>query len=116
MNYINKTMLIGRAGNDPEIKYFESGSVKAKVSIAVKPPYKSDQPLWFDLVFWGATAEVVGNYVRKGTQVAVTGEFGFDRWVDSVSGMSRVKPIINVTSLELISPPRTEADNLGQHF
>jgi single-strand DNA-binding protein len=65
MNYINKIMLVGRCGQEPELKYFESGAVKASISIAIRPPYKSEQVLWFDLVAWGKQAEVIGNYVRK---------------------------------------------------
>lgn len=108
MNYINKVMLVGRCGQDPDLKYFESGAVKASISIAVRPPYKSEQAVWFDLIAWGNQAEVIGNYVRKGTQIAICGEFGFDRWADKNSGTMRQKPIITINALELLGSPRKE--------
>jgi single-strand DNA-binding protein len=109
MEYINKVMLVGRAGQEPEIKYFESGKVKASISVAVRPPYKSEQALWFDLVAWGNQAEVIANYVKKGTQIAITGEFGFDRWADKNSGVMRQKPVITINSIELLGSPRNES-------
>ena len=108
MNYINKVMLVGRCGQEPEVKYFDSGAVKASISLAVRPPYKSEQTLWFDLVAWGNQAEVVGNHVRKGTQIAITGEFGFDRWADKNSGTMRQKPVISINAIELLGSPRKE--------
>ncbi|MHC5718657.1 MAG: single-stranded DNA-binding protein [Nostoc sp.] len=108
MNYINKVMLVGRCGQEPELKYCESGAVKASMSIAVRPPYRSEQALWFDLVAWGNQAEVIGNYVRKGTQIAITGEFGFDRWADKNSGTMRQKPVITINAIELLGSPRKE--------
>lgn len=101
-------MLVGRCGQEPELKYFESGAVKASISIAIRPPYKSEQVLWFDLVAWGKQAEVIGNYVRKGTQIAVTGELQFDRWADRNSGLMRQKPVIIINAVELLGSPRKE--------
>ncbi|KYC34511.1 single-stranded DNA-binding protein [Scytonema hofmannii PCC 7110] len=108
MEYINKVMLVGRAGQEPELKYFESGAVKASISIAVRPPYKNDKALWFDLVAWGNQAEVIGNYVRTGTQIAIIGELGFDRWADKNSGTMRQKPVITINAIELLGSPRRE--------
>jgi single-strand DNA-binding protein len=108
MNYINKVMLVGRCGQDPDLKYFDSGAVKASISLAVRPPYKSEQAIWFDLVAWGNQAEVIGNYVRKGTQIAITGEFGFDRWADKNFGTMRQKPVITINAIELLGSPRRE--------
>jgi single-strand DNA-binding protein len=66
MNYINKVMLVGICGQEPDLKFFESGAVKASIFIALRPPYRSEQALCFNLVAWGQ-AEVIGNYLRKGT-------------------------------------------------
>ncbi|MFQ4141730.1 single-stranded DNA-binding protein [Fischerella thermalis CCMEE 5273] len=106
--YLNRITLVGRAGQEPEVRYFESGAVKASISVAVRPPYKSETPLWFDLTAWGATAEVIANYVKKGTQIAVLGEFSFDRWTDKNSGTMRSKPVVTVQKIELLSSPRSE--------
>ncbi|RAM48093.1 MAG: single-stranded DNA-binding protein [Hapalosiphonaceae cyanobacterium JJU2] len=106
--YLNRITLVGRAGQEPEVRYFESGAVKASISVAVRPPYKSETALWFDLTAWGATAEVIANYVKKGTQIAVLGEFSFDRWTDKNSGTMRSKPVVTVQKIELLSSPRSE--------
>ncbi|MDM9383503.1 single-stranded DNA-binding protein [Chlorogloeopsis sp. ULAP01] len=106
--YLNRITLVGRAGQEPEVRYFESGAVKASISVAVRPPYKSETPLWFDLTAWGSTAEVIANYVKKGTQIAILGEFSFDRWTDKNSGTMRSKPVVTVQKIELLSSPRSE--------
>ncbi|MBD2604113.1 single-stranded DNA-binding protein [Hassallia byssoidea VB512170] len=106
--YLNRITIVGRCGQDPEIRYFESGSVKASISVAVRPPYKSENALWFDLIAWGSTAEVIANYVKKGTQIAIVGEFGFDRWTDKNSGAMRSKPIVTVQTIELLGSPKNE--------
>ena len=106
--YLNRITIVGRCGQDPEIRNFESGSVKASISLAVRPPYKSETALWFDLIAWGSTAEVVANYVKKGTQIAVVGEFGFDRWTDKNSGAMRSKPVVTVQTIKLLGSPKSE--------
>lgn len=109
MEYINRITLVGRAGQDPEIVYFESGAVKVSLSLAVRPPYKKkskdkdkDGSLWFDVIAWGVTAEIIKDYVLKGTQLALIGEFGFDRWTDKRSGAMRSKPVITIQTVELV--------------
>jgi len=100
---LNVVTLVGRVGGDPDIKYFESGSVKCRLTLAVnRPTRNSDEPDWFNLELWGKTAEVAGNYVRKGKQIAVKGSLKFDTWSDRNTGANRSSPIINVDKLELL--------------
>ncbi|MCC5635639.1 single-stranded DNA-binding protein [Nostoc sp. CHAB 5844] len=100
---INIVHLIGRVGGDPEIKYFESGKVKCRLTLAVnRRTRNSDEPDWFELEIWGKTAEVAGNYVRKGKQIAVKGSLKFDTWNDRQTGVSRSKPVILVDQLDLL--------------
>ncbi len=114
MNYINTVTLIGRAGNDPEIRYFESGKVKVSVSVAVRPPYKSEQPLWFDIEAWGKTAEIIYEYVQKGSTFAVQGEFMFERWTDQ-RGNSRTKGLVKAENIELLSKAAQQAQTQHQY-
>ena len=110
--YINKVDLVGRAGQDPEVRYFESGAMKVSLSLAVKPPYKTENPLWFDLEMWGNIAQVAADWVLQGSTVAVTGELVFDKWTDKNTGELREKPIVRVNNLELISSRKsTESSN-----
>ena len=106
--YINKVDLVGRVGQEPEIKYFESGAVKANLTLAVKPPYKSETPMWWDLELWGKQAEVAASYTHKGSTIGISGELKFELWVDKNTGLPRSKPIIKVSELDLISSSKRE--------
>lgn len=100
---LNIVTLVGRAGRDPEVKYFESGSVKCTFALAVnRPTRNSDEPDWFNLEIWGKTAEVAGNYVRKGSLIGVQGSLKFDYWQDRASGVPRSQPVIRVDRLDLL--------------
>ncbi|CCH65539.1 Single-stranded DNA-binding protein [Richelia intracellularis HM01] len=100
---INVVTLIGRVGNDPDMKYFESGSVKCRLTLAVnRKTRNSDEPDWFELELWGKTAEIAGTYVRKGKQIGVKGSLKFDSWSDRNTGVKRSKPVIVVDQLELL--------------
>ncbi|MCC5628345.1 single-stranded DNA-binding protein [Nostoc sphaeroides] len=104
---INVVTLIGRVGGDPEIKYFESGSVKCKLTLAVNRRTKEGEHTdWFNLELWGKTAEVAGNYVRKGRQIAVKGSLKFDTWSDRQTGANRSSPVIQVDQLDLLGSKR----------
>jgi single-strand DNA-binding protein len=100
---LNIVTLVGRAGRDPEVKYFESGSVVCNLTLAVnRPTRKSDEPDWFNLEIWGKTAEVAGNYVRKGSLIGVQGSLKFEHWQDRSTGANRSKPVIRVDRLDLL--------------
>ncbi|MBW4634855.1 MAG: single-stranded DNA-binding protein [Iphinoe sp. HA4291-MV1] len=110
---INIVTLIGRVGTDPDMKYFESGSVKCKLTLAVNRRTKDgDHTDWFNLELWGKTAQVAGDYVRKGKQIAVKGSLKFDTWSDRATGANRSTPVIHVDQLQLLGSKRDaeEAD------
>ncbi|BAY79003.1 single-stranded DNA-binding protein [Nostoc sp. DSM 114161] len=110
---INVVTLVGRVGGDPEIKYFESGSVKCRLTLAVKRRSRnSDQPDWFELELWGKTAEFAKNYVQKGKQIAVKGSLKFDAWSDRQTGVNRSKPVILVDQVDLLGS-RQDGDGGG---
>lgn len=108
---LNAVTLVGRVGGEPDVKYFESGSVICNLTLAVnRQTRKDDQPDWFNLELWGKTAEVAANYVRKGSLIGVTGSLKFDTWKDRNSGADRSKPVIRVERLELLG---SKNDNQG---
>ena len=99
--------LVGRAGRDPEVKYFESGNVVCNFTLAVnRRTRKSDEPDWFNLEMWGKTAEVAANYVRKGSLIGVKGSLKFEHWQDRNTGVQRSKPVIRVDQLDLLGSKR----------
>ncbi|MBD2093014.1 single-stranded DNA-binding protein [Microcoleus sp. FACHB-1515] len=109
---LNVVTLVGRCGGDPDVKYFESGSVKCSLTLAVnRRTRNSEEPDWFNLEIWGKTAEVAANYVRKGSLIGISGSLKFDHWQDRSTGVERTKPIIKVDRLELLGSKRdNEAD------
>jgi len=103
MMNLNVVNLVGRVGGEPEVKYFESGSVKCNLTLAVnRRTSKSDQPDWFNLELWGKTAEIAGNYVRKGSLIGVQGSLKIETWSDRTTGTNRSKPVIKVDRLDLL--------------
>lgn len=100
---INTVNLVGRAGADPDVRYFESGSVVCNLPLAVdRRSRNNDQPDWFNLEIWGRNAEVAANYVRKGKLLGITGSLKIDQWQDRGTGATRSKPVIRVDRLELL--------------
>ena len=104
---VNSVILVGRAGRDPEMRYFESGRVT--FSIAVNRPTKEKETDWFDIEIWGRQAEIAGEYVRKGSLIGVEGRLDFNRWTDD-GGNKNVKPIVHAQNLRLLGSKR---DNSG---
>lgn len=99
---VNQVVLVGRVGQDPEVRYFESGSTMTTFSLAVNRPSKEKKTDWFDIKIWGRQAEIAGEYVRKGSQIGIEGQLDFDSWNDKTSGDLQVKPIIAVSNLRLL--------------
>ncbi len=106
---LNVVTLVGRTGGDPDVKYFESGTVVCRLTLAVnRRSSKTDQPDWFNLEMWGKTAEVAADYVRKGKLIGVKGSLKFEYWEDRNTGASRSKPVIRVDRLELLGSKRDD--------
>lgn len=111
---VNVVTLVGRVGGDPDVKYFESGSVKCSLTLAVRRRSgRDDQPDWFSLELWGKTAEVAANYVRKGSLIGVSGSLKFDHWQDRATGANRSRPIIKVDRMDLLGSKRDNEAPMG---
>ena len=103
---INSVTLVGRAGRDPEVRYFESGTVVANLTMAVNRRNREDEPDWFNLEIWGKQAQVAADYVKKGSLIGITGSFKLDSWKDRNTGEDRNKPVVRVDRLELLGSKR----------
>jgi single-strand DNA-binding protein len=110
MASLNACSFTGRAGRDPETRYFESGSMVAEFSIAVDGWKRDSKPLWLNLKIWGKTAEIAANYVRKGSMIAVSGQLESESWTDRGSGEEKSKIVLNVKELILLDGRRDEPD------
>lgn len=92
---INKVILVGRIGQDPEIRYMPSGGAVANLTIATSESWRDkqtgemkEQTEWHRVVVFGKLAEIVGEYVKKGSQIYVEGKLQTRKWTDS-SGVEK---------------------------
>lgn len=108
---MNVITLAGHAGKDPEVRYFESGTVVANLSLAVRAAKRDEPPDWFNLQIWGKQAQVAADYVRKGSLISVSGRMTTERWTDRTTGEERSKPVVVVDRLSLLG---SKGDNQGQ--
>ncbi len=105
---INKVILIGNLGNDPEVRYTPSGSAVATVSLATSESWRDkesgdqqERTEWHRIVFFGRLAEVVGEYLRKGSQIYVEGRLQTRKWQDS-EGKDRYTTEIVASDMQML--------------
>ena len=85
---VNKVILVGNLGNDPEVKYMPNGNAVANVSLATSESWKDQQgnlqerTEWHRLTFYRRLAEVVGEYLSKGSQIYIEGKLQTRKWQD----------------------------------
>lgn len=108
MASLNQCNFIGRCGRDPEIKYTASGQAVGNVSIACSEKFKNksgeweERTEWVNLVFWGKLAEVLGEYVKKGSEIYVSGRLTTRKWQDK-SGNDRYTTEIVGDKMQMLS-------------
>ncbi|HXY48425.1 MAG TPA: single-stranded DNA-binding protein [Terriglobales bacterium] len=111
---VNKVILVGNLGKDPEVKYTPQGTAVAKFTLATNERYKDkagqwqDRTEWHNLVAWARTAEIVGEYLKKGRTVYVEGSLRTSSWDDKETGQKRYKTEIVVNDLVLLGGGRGE--------
>src|SRR5512146_1445584 len=105
---VNKVILVGHLGKDPEVKYTPSGTPVAKFSLATNERYKDkdgnwqDRTEWHNITAWQRTAEIVGEYLKKGSQVYIEGRLRTDSWDDKETGQKKYRTEIVVNDLVLL--------------
>lgn len=88
MASVNKVILVGNLGRDPEVRYMPSGDAIANISVATtdnwkdKNGEKQERTEWHRVAFFGKLAEIVGEYLKKGSQVYVEGRLQTRKWTD----------------------------------
>jgi single-strand DNA-binding protein len=105
---VNSITLVGRAGRDPEVRYFESGTMVANFTLAVNRRSRDEEPDWFNLEIWGKQAQFAVDYVKKGSLLGIIGSLRNDKWTDRATGEVRSKPVIRVDRLELLGSKRDD--------
>jgi single-strand DNA-binding protein len=108
---INHIVLVGRAGRDAEIRYFESGKVVTTFSLAVNRPIKDGQTDWFDIELWGKQAEIAGEYVKKGSLIGVEGKVRWDTWMHKDTGEPTTRPMVIADSIRLLGSKKDNSSS-----
>lgn len=100
---VNKVILIGRLGKDPEIRYTPSGTAVANLSLATsfKPKDGEEKTEWHRCVAFGRTAEVCGEYLHKGSQVYIEGRLQTRDWEDK-EGNKRYTTEVLVERMQML--------------
>ena len=105
---MNTVTVVGRAGRDAEIRYFESGKVRAQFSLAVNrwdSKTKSEVTDWFNIDVWDKQAEFAGEYIKKGRQVVVDGRISISKWTDN-TGEEKERFLIIANNIRLLGSKR----------
>jgi len=105
---VNKVILIGNLGNEPEIRHMPSGGAVANVSLATTESWKDrntgeqqERTEWHRLVFYNRLAEIVGEYLHKGSKIYVEGSLRTRKWQDK-AGVERYTTEINVSEMQML--------------
>ena len=107
MSGVNKVILVGNLGKDPEVRYLDNGVAVANFSLAPTENYKNkqgervSQTEWHNIVFWRGLAEVAEKYLKKGDSVYVEGKLRTRRWEDKEGNAKYTTEILadNMTML-----------------
>ena len=116
MANLNKVTLIGRLGQDPEIRYTPSGSAVASVTIATneywtdKQGEKQERTEWHSLVLWGKLADLAQSYLKKGSQVYVEGRLQTRDWEDQ-QGQKHYKTEVVVTTMQFLDSRNSDSES-----
>jgi single-strand DNA-binding protein len=111
---INKVILLGHLGKDPELKYTPQGTPVAKFSLATSDRFKDkegnwqDRTEWHNITAWGRTAEIAGEYLKKGRQVYIEGALRTHSWDDKQTGQKKYMTEVVVNDLVLLGGGRSE--------
>jgi single-strand DNA-binding protein len=106
---VNKVILIGNLGKDPEVKYTQGGMPVAKFSLATNERYKDkdgqwqDRTEWHNIVAFQRLAEIVGEYLKKGGKCYIEGSLRTSSWDDKETGQKKYKTEIIANDLVLLS-------------
>lgn len=120
---INKVILVGNLGQDPEVRYLPNGGAVTNISIATSETWKDkqtgeqkDKTEWHRVVIFGKLAEIAGEYLKKGSQVYIEGQLQTRKWQDQ-SGQDRytTEVVVNIGgTLQILGSRNGNVDDVPQ--
>ncbi len=115
---VNKVILIGNLGKDPEVRYSSTGSAIANITLATSESWKDKQTgenvektEWHRVVFYQRLAEIVGEYLRKGAKIYVEGRLQTRKWQDKTTGQERYTTEIIGDNMQMLDSKGSSAGN-----
>jgi len=112
----NKVILVGNLTRDIELRYSQGGMGIAKTGLATSRRFtangeKREETCFIDITFFGRSAEIANQYLRKGSKILVEGRLTFEQWVDQ-NGGKRSKHSVTVDNMQMLDS-RSDAQNMG---
>ena len=108
MSSVNKAILLGHLGRDPEVRYTQDGTAVATISLATSDSWKDkhtgerqERVEWHRIVIFGKLAEIAGEYLKKGAQVYFEGSLRTRKWTDK-DGVEKYTTEINATEMKML--------------
>jgi single-strand DNA-binding protein len=115
MANLNRVLLIGNLTRDPEIRYTPKGTPVADIGLAINRVLPTDEGehreevTYVDVVLWGRTAEIAGQYLKKGRSVFIEGRLQLDTWDDKQTGQKRSRLRVVAENMQMLgTPPGSE--------
>lgn len=105
---VNKVILVGNLGKDPEVRYMPNGNAVANFTVATSESWKDQQGQqqerteWHNIVMYRRLAEVAGEYLKKGSKVYIEGKLQTSKWQDQSTGQDRYKTEINANEMQML--------------
>ncbi|HVO81243.1 MAG TPA: single-stranded DNA-binding protein [Terriglobales bacterium] len=118
---VNKVILIGNLGKDPEVKYTPQGTPVAKLALATNERYKDkdgnwqDRTEWHNVVLWARLAEIAGEYLKKGGKVYIEGRLQTRSWDDKQTNQKKYMTEVVANDLVLLGGRGEGAESSGGH-
>jgi single-strand DNA-binding protein len=117
---VNKAIIIGTLGKDPELKYTAGGAAIAQISVATNESWKDKQTgeqqertEWHRIVIFGKLAEIAGQYLRKGSQAYFEGRIQTRKWQDQ-QGQDKYSTEINANQMQMLGPKTVNGNGQQQ--
>ncbi|AZG34584.1 single-stranded DNA-binding protein [Shewanella psychromarinicola] len=114
---VNKVILVGNLGKDPEVRYMPNGNAVANFTVATSESWKDQQGQtqerteWHNIVMYRRLAEIAGEYLKKGSKVYLEGKLQTNKWQDQTTGQDRYKTEINAMEMQMLDSRNSGGDN-----
>jgi len=116
---VNKVIIVGNLGRDPEVRFTPSGRAMCKFSVATTEKWtdqqgqKQERTEWHNVIAWQRLAEIVGEYVKKGNRIYIEGKLQTSSWDDKESGQKKYRTEIIANDLVLLGGRGESEDSNG---